>query len=129
LISRSTTERIFTPRSLSSYVIRLCPIICPCFPPSSVCSHKPSFDQSSVLISSAVPNADPSTIPSLEPSLISTDTKIEPSSWIKGLSLTSSRPFNIPANSALPCTFKFSNQSILTSVYDPNLESSIKGLC
>jgi hypothetical protein len=105
--------------------------IFPCLSPSSVCSHKPSFDQSSVcsLIPSAVPNADPSTVPSLEPSLISTDTNVEPSSWTKGLSSTSSRHFNIPANSALPCTLKFSNQSILISVYDPILESSINGLC
>jgi hypothetical protein len=28
-----------------------------------------------------------------------------------------------------PCTLKFSNESILISVYDPILESSIKGLC
>jgi hypothetical protein len=40
LISRTTTEQSSIPRSLSSYVIRLCPIICPCFSPSSVCSHE-----------------------------------------------------------------------------------------
>jgi hypothetical protein len=32
------------------------------------------------------------------------------------LSSTSSRHFNIPANSELPCTLKFSNQSILISI-------------
>jgi hypothetical protein len=48
---------------------------------------------------------------------------------IKGLSLTSSRHFNITLDSALPCILQFSNQSILTFGYDPILESSIKGLC
>jgi hypothetical protein len=131
LISRTTTERSFIPRSLSSYVIRLCPIIWPGFSSSSVYSPEPSFDQSSAcsLIPSAFPNADPSTVPSLEPRLISTDTNVEPSSWIKGLSSASSRHFNITASSVLPCTLKFSNQSILTVAYDPILESSIKGFC